>query len=152
MAALAGAGCRPRGAGVRGLDTPVLLGLLRGDARVSAFLRRAEAEDLCTTVINLFELEAIARSDRAPGRERRLSSLERLRRKVTVLPIDERATELSAQEASRAEAPAAPPSTWLILGALLSGGCSEWITTREARFPSAAGLKVTLLDRSTTKV
>lgn len=142
---------RPGVEPLRGLDTPVLLALLRGEGRVSSYLRKWEAEELCTTVVNLFELETIARADRSPGRERRLAALERLRRKLTVLPVDERSARLGAQEAAKGDPASAPPGTWLILGALIAAGCSEWISTREARFPASADLRIVILGDHRTK-
>jgi predicted nucleic acid-binding protein len=136
---------------MKGLDTPVLLGLLRGESRVTSLLRKWEAEELCTTTINLFELETLARAGRVPGRERRLASLERLRRKLTILPVDEKSAKVAAQEAAKAEGSTASAPNWLILGALLTAGCSEWITTREARFPVAPGIKTSCLAISTSK-
>ncbi len=76
-----------------GLDTPFLLRVLRGEARARAFLKTVEGEELATTEWNLLELESLAGTDPSPGKERRRASLERLRRRMTVLPIDERAGE-----------------------------------------------------------
>jgi predicted nucleic acid-binding protein len=137
---------------MKGLDTPVLLGLLRGEPRMTALLRKLSGEELCTTTVNLFELETIARSDPAPGRDRRLAAVEQLRRKLTILPIDERSAGLAAVERSKASVGSggAAPS-WLILGALLAGRCSEWITTAGASFPSSGELKVVVVDRSGPK-
>ncbi|MCI4358256.1 MAG: PIN domain-containing protein [Thermoplasmata archaeon] len=136
---------------MKGLDTPVLLGLLRGDPRVTALLRKWEGEELCTTSVNLFELETIARTGRAPGRERRLAAIERLRRKLTVLPIEERSARLAAQQAARATLAGASSASWLILGALQAGGCNEWATVREACFPDSSDLKVTVLAPAKSK-
>jgi predicted nucleic acid-binding protein len=136
---------------VKGLDTPVLLGLLRGDPKVNALLRKWEGEELCTTSLNLFEVETIARRDRSAGRERRLASIERLRRKLTILPVDERAAQLAAIEASRTDQNGSASPSWLILGALLGGGCSEWATVREANFPQASDLKLAFLHSIATK-
>ena len=136
---------------MKGLDTPILLGILRGEPRVMSMLRKWEGEELSTTSVNLFELEALARSNHAPGKERRLAAIERLRRKLTVLPVDERAARLSAQAVSRAGAGESTSVNWLILGALLGAGCGEWVTAREASFPSSSELKVTIVASSASK-
>ncbi len=119
---------------------------------MQTLLRKLSGEELCTTTVNLFELEAIARSDPSPGRDRRLAAVEQLRRKLTILPIDERSAALAALERSKAPASTAGSSpSWLILGALLSGRCQEWITTAGASFPSSGELKVMVIDHSNPK-
>jgi predicted nucleic acid-binding protein len=133
---------------VIGLDTPVLLALLRGDPRAKALLRRLEAEEVCTTATNLFELETLARLDPSAGREHRLAALDRLRRKLTILPIDDRAAVLAAGYASKDATQAVPSATWLLLGALEANGCSEWITVASPPFPKVSKLlRVTILGQ-----
>jgi predicted nucleic acid-binding protein len=121
-----------------GLDTPVLLAILRGDPRTKTLLRRLEAEEVCTTAANVFELEALARLDPSTGREHRLSALDRLRRKLTILPVDDRAAVLAAGYASKDATHSVPSETWLILGALEANGCSEWVTMPTASFPKVS--------------
>lgn len=136
---------------MKGLDTPVLLALLRGEPRIAPLIRKLSGEEVCTTTVNVFELEMIALGDRGPGRDRRGAALDRLLRKVTVLPVDERSAKISAQEASKGGAPPGSPASWLVLGALIAGGCSEWITVREARFPNSSTVKVSFFDISNSK-
>jgi predicted nucleic acid-binding protein len=130
---------------MKGLDTPVLLRLLRGEPRVCQYLRKLGPGELCTTTINLFELEAIARSDPAPGRERRLAALEALRRKLSVLPVDESAALAAAAEFARPGRHQLRTPTLLILGTLLAYRCTEWVTTKEAGFPATSELKLVLM-------
>lgn len=110
-----------------GLDTGPLLRLLRGDAKVRARLREWAGEELATTEWNLLELEALARSDPSPGRERRRAALENLRRRISVVPIDEgathrfvlgHATPRTSEELVRSA----------MLAALEARGCRLWIT------------------------
>ncbi len=129
---------------MKGLDTPVLIKLLRGDPKVVAHLKKVRAEELCTTAINLFELEMVARNGPRNGREKRLAAVERLRRKLTVLAVDEGASRAAALASSTASGSSWSGLTALIVGALLSGGCKEWWTVREANFPTLASLKVTI--------
>ena len=132
---------------MKGLDTPVLLALLEGAAKPRALVRALAGEELATTEVNLFEIELLARRDKSPGKERRMQALERLRRKLTVLPINEESTRRAATIAATARQ-AAPEGTWLCLGAAEAHGCSEWITTAAGMPPaSSARLKVSQLER-----
>lgn len=132
---------------MKGLDTPVLLGLLEGAPKPRAIVRALAGEELATTEVNLYELEVMARRDRSPGRERRMQALERLRRKLTVLTIDEETTRRAAVIAASARQ-RAPEGTWLCIGAAERHGCSEWITSEDGMPPpSSARIKVTSIDR-----
>lgn len=136
---------------MKGLDTPVLLALLEGAPKARALVRALSGEELATTEVNLFEIELIGRRDKSPGKERRMQALERLRRKLTVLSIDEEATRRAAVIAASARQ-SAPEGTWLCLGAAEAHGCSEWITTAAGAPPSSsARIKVTTLERYKTK-
>jgi predicted nucleic acid-binding protein len=123
---------------MKALDTPVLLELLRGRPSLGAILKSLEAEELATTEINLFELEVIARSGPRHGRDHRRAGLDRLRRKLTVLPIDARAVQ-AASALSNGRLHDATASEWLMLGAASASGCSEWVTTSAARYPKDLG-------------
>lgn len=132
---------------MKGLDTPVLLALLEGSPRARTLVRSVGLEEIATTEVNLFELELLHRREKGPGRERRTQALERLRRKLTVLPIDEESGRRAAVLAASARQPA-PEGTWLSLGAAEAHGCSEWITTDAGRPPaSSTRLKISTLDR-----
>jgi predicted nucleic acid-binding protein len=136
---------------MKGLDTPVLLALLEGAPKARALIRALGGEELATTEVNLFEIELLGRRDRSPGKERRTQALERLRRRLTVLPIDEESSRKAAAIAASARQ-AAPEGTWLSLAAAEAHGCSEWITVASAAPPtSAARIKVTTIERWKTK-
>ena len=74
---------------MKALDSPALLAILEGRKEASWILREIAGEEACTTEVNLFELEAAVLSDRRGDRARRLAALERLRRRITVLPVNE---------------------------------------------------------------
>jgi predicted nucleic acid-binding protein len=136
---------------MKGLDTPVLLALLEGTPRARALVRALAGEELATTEVNLFEIELLGRRDKSPGKERRTQALERLRRKLTVLPIDEEAARKAAAIAATARQ-TAPEGTWLCLGAAEAHGCSEWITSAAATPPaSSARIKISTIERWKTK-
>jgi predicted nucleic acid-binding protein len=135
-----------------GLDTPVLLGILRGDPAAKALIRKLENEEVCTTAQNLFELETLARLDPSVGREQRLATLDRLRRKLTILPIDDRGAIVAAGYASKDAVRVVPAASWMILGALEANGCSEWYTVANSQFPKASKvIRVTILGHSLSR-
>lgn len=124
---------------VIGLDTNVLIGLLEGQPWARSLLRASAGEELATTELNLFELDAVARRIGRPGREKRVATAERLRRALSVIPIDDRVAKKAAEFA--AAAPRVDPTTDLILAAMEVNGCSEWVTRRGLAVPRS-GLHV----------
>ncbi|HEV2230730.1 MAG TPA: PIN domain-containing protein [Thermoplasmata archaeon] len=132
---------------MKGLDTPILLGILRGEAWTHPLLKRLTGEEVATTSANLLELEVIARRDASAGRDRRLVALERLKRSLTVVQLDERAARLGAEIASKDPMRAASGQTWHMIGALDASGCSEWWTTQEARWPPGGKAKTVVWNR-----
>ena len=136
---------------MKALDTPVLLDLLRGRSGAWKFLARHRSEELATTELNMFELEALAREGPPSGREHRLAAVASLRRKMTVLPIDERAVAAGAR-LSAGHSSLAPSADWLMLGAAEGAGCASWVTSGTARFPKHPGkLRVEVLAANATK-
>ena len=120
------------------LDTPVLLEILAGRPSAKKLLEELAGEELGTTEVNLFELAACARSLGPSGLEKRLAALERLRRSLSVLPVDERSSRLTAARYRDQSTQAVSGSSWLIFGALEAYGCTEWITSRSSRFPTVS--------------
>ena len=134
---------------MKALDTPILLGLLRGSAGARQLVRSLAGKEIATTEINLFELELLARADRSPGLERRLAALDRLRRKISVIPVDERAVRHSFGR----ERAGATRSYWspgqLILGALAGSGCDEVFTGAKGGVRAGASkVKVTVISKA----
>jgi predicted nucleic acid-binding protein len=112
---------------MKALDTAVLLALLEGDRPAREFLRRLRGVELVTTEVNLLELSYLASRGGTRLRGRRRLTLGRLRRKVTVFPIDSRAIEESARRLARGLA-APTPLTEAMVGALAANGCEELYT------------------------
>ncbi len=129
---------------MKAIDTPVLVELLRGRPTARSLLKHLQGEELATTEINLFELEAIACAGPRKGRDNRRAALERLRHKLTVLPIDARAVSAAAA-LSMGRLETVSSSEWLMLGAASASGCSEWLTTNSARPPKDLGKLVVKL-------
>jgi predicted nucleic acid-binding protein len=119
---------------MKGFDTPVLLEILEGRPSATKLLKRLTGEELCTTEANLFELEAIARQERGAVLERHLAAVERIRRGLTVLPLDEKAVR-AALARWRENGQGLTAGAWMVFGALEANGCSEWFTSRSSAFP-----------------
>jgi hypothetical protein len=116
---------------MKGLDTPVLLGLLHGDEAAVGMIRKLSGDELATTEWNLFELEAVNASGPVNGAIRRRRAIEKLRRRLVVIPIGSAAVQRAAAWLRR-EPRLRPDTTLLMLAAAEAQGCSEWITDRGA--------------------
>lgn len=130
---------------MKGLDTSALLGLLHGDRGIRDLLKRLRHIELATTEANLLELAWIASRSPAHAR-RRKDALERLRQKITVLPIDSRAVERASRQMVRG-APTPPPLLLAMLGALDAAGCDELYTRDTVRDLGKWRFKVTRIAR-----
>lgn len=89
-------------------------------------------EELATTELNLWELTALAYGDKRGGIEHRLAALDRLRRKLTVLPFDNKSAAASLRALANSRTGRPSPVTALIVATLEGHGCSHWVTTPEA--------------------
>ena len=120
---------------MKGLDSGVLLGILEGAPRAKELLRKMRGVEVATTEMNLLELASIAMRSCGRQRRSRLAALERLRHRLTVLPIDSRAIGAAVGRPT-------PPGRRLlplavaIAGAMEAAGCEE-ILTDDPRFPEA---------------
>ncbi len=111
---------------MKALDTPVLLALLHGTPRVRDQIRRLRASELATTEANFLELAHLIASGPAKLRKARLNALTRLRQRLTVLPIDCRASEEAARRLGAGRI--GPALVCGMLGALEAYGCEELLT------------------------
>lgn len=116
---------------MKGLDTPVLLAILRGAPAAKKLVRTLAGEEIGTTEWNLYELEVLARKLPAGGRDRRLAVLEKLRRRIAVLPLDRRAVQATLPRNNRATVDSHAPILSLMLGAMEANGATEWFTSAE---------------------
>ena len=117
---------------MKALDTPVLLALLQGSTRVRDQLRRLRGTELATTEANLLELACLAAAAPPKVRAERLATLNRLRQRITVLPIDARGTEEACKRLGGATGRS--PLVSAMLGALEAYGCEEILTDRPDQF------------------
>jgi predicted nucleic acid-binding protein len=126
---------------VKALDTGVLLSLLEGSARVRERIRALRGEEVATTEANLLELAYLAAGGPVRGRVSRLAALERLRQRVTVLPIDARSVREAASRVVRG-ADGLSPTVAAMLGALVAAGCDEILTDDPKSLGGDWGLKI----------
>lgn len=118
---------------MKALDTPVLLALLQGDPRARRAVRAGRGEELATTEANLLELTWIAARGPPAGRSARLATLGRLRHRITVLPLEDRAGEEVRRRASR-EVAGLSPLVAAMLCSLEVHGCDELVTDDPRQF------------------
>jgi predicted nucleic acid-binding protein len=111
---------------VKALDTGVLVALLEGDRSARDALRRLRGHEIATTEINLLELGALPGASR--GRSGRRGAIARLRRKMTVLPVDARAIDEVARRRGGKDLGRTPIHVLAMLGALEASGCEELIS------------------------
>jgi len=112
---------------MKALDTSVLLALLEGEPGARDLLKKLHGVEVATTEANLLELAYLAA--RGPERHRRArrEAVARLRRKITVLPIDGHAVESASDHFGKGgEALALLAAA--MMGALESNGCEELLT------------------------
>ncbi len=126
---------------MKGLDTSVLLDLLRGDPQVRAAIHRLHDIELATTEANLLELAHLAAREKTERRRRR-AALEQLRNRITVLPLDARCGERTLRQVKDGH-PLPPPLVLGMLSAFDSAGCDELFTSGDAEGWGKWGFKVT---------
>jgi len=131
---------------MKALDTAVLLALLEGDRAARDLVRRLRGVELVTTEANLLELSYLVARGPARLRSRRRETLNRLRRKMTVFPIDSRAVEESGRRLARKSA-GAPPLVESMVAALCVNGCEEVYTGDSRSDFGRVPFKVTRITR-----
>ncbi len=112
---------------MKALDTWALLGILEGEAFAKKLLKQLRGVEVATTEVSLLELSILAEVGSAKGRAARRASVERLRRKLTVLPVDSKAVSEAGHRGSvklRGE----ELLRLLEWGALEANGCEEVFT------------------------
>ena len=130
---------------MKALDTGVLLGLLEGSTKVRDQVRRLRGVELATTEANLLELAYLAGAGSPTARRGRLAALEKLRQRLTVLPLDARAVQRSTEQVARLGERISPTAA-LMLGALQAAGCEELLTDDPRSITGDWGLRVRSLS------
>lgn len=135
---------------MKALDTSVILTLLEGDPGAQDLLKRLRGVELATTEVNLLELAYLAARGPARSQAARRAVLERLRRKLTVLPIDGRAMEQAGRRLGKGSE-RTPLHVLAMLGALEANGCDELFTQETTIDPGKWRFKITHLAHHGTK-
>ncbi len=117
---------------MKGLDSSAILSLLHGQAAVTKAVRAWAGEEIATSEMCLIELTAIALRQPPKVRAARMQALERLRRRVTVLPVDHR-TQTALASHPEAGATQGALASSIVLATLEAAGCDEVLTTERAR-------------------
>jgi hypothetical protein len=127
---------------VKALDAGVIRGILEGDPAAKELLRKLRGVEVATTERAMLELSLLARKGPAHTQTTRRTAVDRLRRKLTVLPIDTRAV---TEGLRRGKGPASPEELWRLAewGALEAGGCEELFTLGRDAAPGRWRFKVT---------
>ena len=131
---------------MKALDTPILLALLEGDRAAQDAIRRFRGHEVATTEANLLELVLIA-GGTGHARGARREAIGRLRRRLTVLPLDASAVNEIGRRAADKELARLPLHVLAMLGALEASGCEELLTDQTA-LPGKWRFKISHLRRS----
>jgi predicted nucleic acid-binding protein len=135
---------------MKGLDTSVLLSLLHGDRGARELATHLRGLEVATTEANLLELSFLAVRGPPRARAARKGALERLRRRITVLPIDSRAVEQAARRVGKGSEKT-PPLVVAMLGALEANGCDELYTHETALDPGKWSFRITHVAKHNAK-
>ena len=135
---------------MKALDTSVLLALLEGDRSARDLIRKLRGVEIATTEGNLLEPAVLASQGPPRARAHRREAIERLRRKLTVLPLDQRAVSEAERHLSKGEGSTAPVVAGM-LGALEAAGCDELVTSDPEECAGHWRFKVTRFNRHNPK-
>jgi hypothetical protein len=135
---------------VKALDSGVLRSILEGDRAARDLLRHLRGFEVATTERALLELGIQARRAPSKVQSARRTVLDRLRRKLTVLPVDHRAVNEALR---RATAKSTAEELWQLAewGALEAGGCEELFTHSTHAPAGKWRFKVTRVGAKRTK-
>ncbi len=113
---------------MRALDSSILLALLEGEPGAKTLLKKLRGVEVATTEANLLELSILASQGSERHHRSRREALGKLRRRITVLPIDARAVEAAATHLGKDPKSTGSPLVLAMMGALEAGGCEELLT------------------------
>ena len=129
---------------MKALDTGLLLGLLEGSAKARELVRRLRGVELATTEANLLELAYFVPSASRRSRSAGLGALERLRQRLTVLPLDGRSISAASQRIT-GHAEKVAPTVAAMMGALSAAGCEELLTDDPRSIVGDWGIRVKIV-------
>jgi len=128
---------------MKALDTPVLLSILEGEAAARTLLRRVRGVEIATSEINLLELSLVSTFGGPKHRVARSKAIDRLRSRLTVLPIDQAGYREASARLSSRSGKTSPLAPLAALGAFEAYACDELFTTNPSEIPGKWKFKVT---------
>jgi len=132
-----------KGGSMKALDTSALIAIFEGGSPGRALLRRLKGIEVVTSELNLLELVMISAQTGERGRPRRLAQIDRLRRKLTVLPIDAAGIREATSRVSAQGGGSLNPVAVATLGAFEAAGCDELFTLDRSQTHGKWRFKVT---------
>jgi predicted nucleic acid-binding protein len=129
---------------MKGFDSSTLLALLEGKRVAKDLLTRLRGVEIATTEMNLLELAYLAAVASPKARAPRRAAVERLRRKMTVLPVDSKAVEQASRRLGRGSERTSP-TVLAMCGAFEANGCDELFTLDAEIDPGKWRFKITRL-------
>jgi predicted nucleic acid-binding protein len=123
------------------LETSFLVSLLSGRRAAASAVRRLERQGVAMAFISLAELHFGALT--SSNAERSRAAVDRLRRRLTVLPLDDETCQVVASEAARlAKDGVALPVAELVMAATCLRHGLTLVTTDPRQYERIAGLKL----------
>jgi len=127
------------------LETSFLVRLLSGDSAAVAAVRRLERQGVAMAFVSLAELYFGALMSSAAARSR--EAVDRLRRGLTVLPLDDETCQVLGSEAARLAAGGiALPTTELVIAATCLRHGLTLVTTAPRQYEQVTGLKLLMAE------
>ena len=117
---------------MKALDAELLTSILEGDPQTKDLFRKLRGAEVAATELALLEVSLRAEEAPVAPRRGRRTAAERLRRKLTALPIDGRAVVEAARHASGGLPRGESLLRLAEFGALEAYGCTELFTAARA--------------------
>lgn len=135
---------------MKAVDASFLKGLLEGDPRILRFLSTLRRERLVTTETEYAVLLKLAGAGPRSQRKTRREAVRRLRERLTVVPVDERASRILEVALTDGGLSGASISNLHSLCALEANGCEVVYSLSTVRVGRGWRLKSVCLSRYTT--
>ncbi len=135
---------------MKSVDASFLRGLLEGDPRILGFVSTLRGERLVTTEIEYAALLKMAEAGPKLRRKARREAVRRLRERMTVIPVDDRASRVLEVALTDGALGGSPLSNLHSLCALEASGCDVVYSLGNPRVGRGWRLKPVCLSRYNT--
>jgi hypothetical protein len=116
---------------MKALDSGILVRFLEGDPVIRELVRKLRGIELATTEVSMLAVSVAALEGPKSGQAHRSAAVDRLRRSLTVLPIDSRAVAVAVSRVAP-ERQAPELGRLAELGSLDAYGCDELFTSQKS--------------------